>query len=93
MPQSGDEFTVDQAMQIENWYDIAQQYGEDPEWGITNNWHGGPQGGGAFEPRAIDWGYQDGFPVYAGLHIKGVKYHVYWKPKEDKYWIDPQLPG
>jgi hypothetical protein len=40
-------------------------------------------------------GYEDGFPIYAGVKIDGRKYHVYWiKNKGDThFWVDPIAPG
>ena len=88
MPEDGDEFTNEQAMEIgpENWQEVAGQYGDDPEWSISNNWHSG-----LFDPRAKDWGYDDSMPVYAGINIGGNKYHVYWIKNQDLIWLDPTL--
>jgi hypothetical protein len=92
MPNSGDTFTQEQAFQIVNWYDLAN---DDTPWEITNNWHKGPDGGGAFFPAAKDWGYEDGFPIYAGIKIDGRKYHVYWIRNQGvtHFWVDPNTPG
>jgi hypothetical protein len=89
MPNDGDEFTKEQAEEIgeDNWNEVAAQYGENPEWEISNNWHSE-----LFEPRAMDWGYEDGKPIYAGIKIGGDKYHVYWIKNGDYFWLDPNRP-
>ena len=86
-PASGETFTNEQAMAIGDW-----RFPETTVWRINNNWHQGPDGGGAFEPRAIQWGYPEGFPVYAGIEVGDGqtfwKYHVYWRPDLGGPWLD-----
>ena len=63
MPNSGETFTQDQAFQIVNWYDLAN---DDTPWEITNNWHKGPDGVGAFFPAALEWATRTAFPFTPG---------------------------
>lgn len=88
MPEDGDKFTNEQAMEIgpENWQEVAGQYEGEPEWSISNDWHSG-----LYEDRSKAWGYDDGMPVYAGINIAGNKYHVYWIKNQDLIWLDPTL--
>jgi hypothetical protein len=94
----GGEFTREEALAIANWDEVFVN-GEDG-W-PAKNWHQGPMGGGAFEGRAIAWGYTEenfpgnaGFPLYAGLTVDGDPrpYHVYWRPDLNAIWIDPDRP-
>jgi hypothetical protein len=87
VPEAGDEFTYDEAMAIVNW-----PFADGVNWRVCNNWHQGEATGGAFEPRAMNWGYQDGFPLYAGIEVDGVKYHVYWRDDKGGVWFDDGMP-
>lgn len=79
MPNAGEELTQDQVNQISNWKKYADS---SDEIKIDKGWHQGAETGGQFEAWAMqkDSGYTDGFPLYAGVIIKGKKLHVYWMP-------------
>lgn len=79
MPKPGDELTKEQVVEIAN---LKKYTDNADEVIIDKNWHQGPDTGGQFEGWAADEksGYGDGYPLYAGVIIKGKKLHVYWLP-------------
>ena len=79
MPKAGEELTAEQVQQITNWKKYADSLDEIM---IDKGWHQGDASGGQFEGWAKDKnsGYGDGYPLYAGVSIKGKKLHVYWMP-------------
>jgi len=77
-PEKGKPLTNEQIQQIAN----LDKFPGTPELiaGKQGNWHQGPDGGGQFEPWSTEWGYPEGFPLYADFKIGAQTYHVYWIP-------------
>ena len=79
MPRNGEPFTWSQIDEISNFRDY---YSPGDSLRFVKGWHQGPDGGGLFEPWSRNYGYPDGYPLYADISINGVTHHVYWLPNK-----------
>jgi len=74
MPKEKEKVTQEE---VDGAVNIDQFLGAQPD--PAKNWHKGQ-----FEPWTMDFGYEDGFPLYGGALVNGNNVHIYYLPKKDK---------